>query len=96
MYYYRPVEQIPMRALNQHTGDVLARVQRGETIEVTNRGKAIARIVPIVTDTMVDLVASGLVVPPTITGPIPMPTIPAAPGSEAGELVSGLRDEERW
>jgi hypothetical protein len=25
-----------------------------------------------------------------------MPTVEAEPGSEAGALVSGLRDEERW
>jgi prevent-host-death family protein len=90
------MEQVPIRSLNQHTADVLARVEQGETVEITNRGKPIARIVPIAADTMADLVASGLVVPPTVTGPVPMPTVPASPGSEAGELISALRDEERW
>jgi hypothetical protein len=45
---------------------------------------------------MADLVASGVVIPPAITGPMPMPTVPAEPGSEAGELISALREEERW
>jgi prevent-host-death family protein len=90
------MEQIPIRTLNQHTGDVLARVEKGEILEVTNRGRPIARIVPIASDTMADLVASGVVVPPTISGPMPMPMVPAEPGSEAGELISALRDEERW
>ena len=75
---------------------MLARVERGETVEITNRGRPIARLVPVTTDVMADLVASGVVVPPTITGPIPMPTVPAEPGPEAGALVSALRDEERW
>lgn len=90
------MEQIPIRTLNQHTGEVLARVEHGEIVEITNRGRPVARIVPIAADTMADLVASGMVIPPTITGPIPMPTVPAVPGTEAGELISALRDEERW
>lgn len=90
------MEQIPIRVLNQQTAEVLARVEHGEIVEITNRGKPVARIVPITADPMADLVASGVVIPPTITGPIPMPTVPAEDGSEAGELISSLRDEERW
>jgi prevent-host-death family protein len=90
------MEQIPIRTLNQDTAGVLARVEQGETIEITNRGHPIARIVPVAADSMADIVASGLVLPPTITGPIPVPTIAASPGAEAGELISALRDEERW
>jgi antitoxin (DNA-binding transcriptional repressor) of toxin-antitoxin stability system len=75
---------------------VLARVERGETVEITNRGRAVARIVPVAVDTMADLIAAGMVVPPTVTGPVPMPTVPAVPGPDAGQLVSELRGEERW
>jgi prevent-host-death family protein len=89
------MEQIPIRTLNQHTAEVLARVEHGEIVEVTNRGQPIARIVPIAPDTMADLVAAGVVLPPTVTGPVPMPTVRAEQGSEAGELISALRDEER-
>jgi prevent-host-death family protein len=90
------VEQIAIRTLNQHTAEVLARVEAGETVEITNRGRPIARIVPVAADELADLVASGLVVPPTITAPLQVPTVPSEPGSEAGALVSSLRDEERW
>jgi prevent-host-death family protein len=90
------MEQVAIRTLNQHTTDVIARVERGEVVEITNRGRPVARIVPVATDTMADLVAEGVALPPTITGPIPMPTVATAPGSEAGALVSELRDEERW
>jgi prevent-host-death family protein len=34
------------RDLRHHTSEVLARVQRGETIDVTEHGRLIARIVP--------------------------------------------------
>jgi prevent-host-death family protein len=90
------VEQIPIRMLNQDTAGVLARVERGEAVEITNRGRPIARIVPVTADSMSDLVATGLVIPPTVTGPVPMPGVPAGPGPDAGQLISALRDEERW
>jgi prevent-host-death family protein len=90
------MEQIPIRTLNQDTAGVLARVERGEVVEVTNRGRAIARIVPVSADALADLVALGTVTPPTIASPFVMPTVPAEPGSEAGQLIAELRDEERW
>jgi prevent-host-death family protein len=91
------MEQVPIRTLNQHTADVIGRVRRGEVVEVTSRGRPVARIIPIAaSDAAARLVADGVALPPTITGLVPMPAIPAAPGPEAGELVSRLRDEERW
>jgi prevent-host-death family protein len=90
------MEQIPIRTLNQDTAGVLARVEQGEIIEITNRGNPIARIVPITADRMTDLVASGLALPPTLVGPIPIPADTAEPGADAGQLLSALRDEERW
>lgn len=86
--------RVPIRRLNQDTAGVLAMVEGGETVEITNRGRAIARIVPIGTDTLADLIAAGMIVPPTLGGPIPLPTVPATEGSEAGRLLSDLRDEE--
>lgn len=90
------MEQIPIRTLNQDTAGVLARVEQGEIVEITNRGNPIARIVPIAADRMADLVASGVVLPPTLTGSVPVPTVAAEPGADAGQLISALRDEERW
>lgn len=90
------MEQIPIRSLNQNTAGVLERVERGETVEITNRGKPIARIVPVVEGELDDLIEAGVVTPPTITGPIPMPRAEAEPEADAGTLVSAMRDEERW
>lgn len=89
------MEQVPIRELNQDTAGVLARVQHGATVEITNRGQPIARIVPIANDPMRDLVASGLALPPTSFEPIHMPTL-AAIGEDAGQLLTQMRDEERW
>jgi prevent-host-death family protein len=84
-----------MRTLNQDTAGVLARVERGETVEITNRGRPIARIVPVAVDPAAALIATGVIIPSTVDGPVPMPTVPGA-GPAAEDLVSGLRDEERW
>ena len=90
------MEQIPIRNLNQDTAGVLARVERGEVVEITNRGRLIARIVPVSDDPLADLIADGTLTPPTISAPFLLPKVPAETGSEAGELISKLRDEERW
>ena len=52
-----------MRELRQHASRYLARVRAGETIEVTDRGRPVARLVP-VEETWEDLIASGFVNPP--------------------------------
>ena len=90
------MEQVSVRELNQDTAGVLARVERGETVEVTNRGKPVAQIRPVGTGPLDDLVAAGRAVPATITGPIPIPRLKAPAGEDAGALLSSMRDEERW
>ncbi len=40
------MEQIGIRALQQHASAVLRRVQRGEALEVTDRGHPVAVLVP--------------------------------------------------
>jgi prevent-host-death family protein len=90
------MDQIPIRSLNQDTAGVLARVEKGEVVEITNRGRPIARIVPISDNPLAELIAAGVVTPPTITAPFSLPTVAARGDSEAGEMISELRDEERW
>ncbi len=90
------MERIPIRQLNQDTAGVLARVERGETVEITNRGRLVARIVPAGGGELDDLVAAGRIVPATIAGPFPVPEGPVEAGPDAGELLTALRDDERW
>jgi prevent-host-death family protein len=40
------MERIGIRELRQHASKYLERVERGEAIEVTNRGRLVARILP--------------------------------------------------
>lgn len=88
--------QVPVRELNQNTAGVLARVENGETVEITRHGRVIGRIVPAGGGELDDWVARGRAVPATTVGQIPMPAHRAESGPEAGQLLQELRDEERW
>ena len=55
------MDRIGIRELRQHASRYLERVARGETLEVTDRGRPVARLVPIRTDAWEDMVASGRV-----------------------------------
>lgn len=96
MYYTWGMSDVPVRELNQNTAGVLARVKRGEEIDITERGTIIARLVPAQRRPLADLIASGKLRPPTVRGPVPRPTGPIRTDHEAGELLRELRDEERY
>ena len=88
-----------MRQLNQDTAGVLARVEQGESLEITSRGRAIARLVPATPPRLGEidgLMAQGRVVAATISAPFAVPGGPVHRGADAGELLSSLRDDERW
>ncbi|MDQ2880643.1 MAG: type II toxin-antitoxin system prevent-host-death family antitoxin [Actinomycetota bacterium] len=54
---------VGMRELSQHTAKIMALVREGKTVEVTDRGKIVARIVPAVDDRCDQLVAAGVIRP---------------------------------
>lgn len=85
-----------MRELNQNTAGVLARVKRGEELEITERGTVIARLVPAQDDPLTEMIRSGLLRPATVRGPAPRPGGPVLTDHEAGELLRDLRDDERY
>lgn len=41
------MRSIGVRELKEHLSEVLREVQDGETVEVTNRGQVIARVIPV-------------------------------------------------
>ena len=92
------MERIGVRELNQNTSQVLARVSGGETVEITDRGHPIARLVPVSDDrsNLAKLVAAGRAVPPSATGPVPLPPKLGDQGVDAAADLSAMRDEERW
>ena len=88
--------KVPVRELNQDTAGVLARVKRGEEVEITERGTVVARLVPARPSPVSALIAGGKLRPPTVTSRIPRPKGPIRTEGEAGELLQGMRDEERY
>lgn len=90
------MSEVPVRTLNQETSTILARVKRGEEIDITERGVVVGRIVPASPSPLTDMIAAGKVRPAALHGPVPYPTGPVRTSNEAGALVSEMRDEERY
>ncbi|MET9876687.1 type II toxin-antitoxin system prevent-host-death family antitoxin [Actinacidiphila glaucinigra] len=92
------MERIPVRELNQNTSAVLARVQHGETLEVTVSGTPVARLVPVSgSQSVLDrMVAEGRATPPVPSGPVPLPPVLGDPETDTAAALVTLRDEERW
>lgn len=76
------MERIGVRELRQHATRHLARVKAGETVEVTERGRLIALLVPPDPEMTARerLIASGQIVPAARAFQLPRP-IPSPPGA---------------
>lgn len=88
---------IGVRELRQRASELLRRVEAGETIEVTDRGRPVAILAPLPAAEPLDrLRAAGEVVPAAgnlddLPKPLPLP-----PGKQAPSAVlAGLRRHER-
>jgi prevent-host-death family protein len=90
---------VGLRDLRHHTSEVLARVRHGETIDVTEHGRLIARIVPVgerqPTPVLARLVASGRAT--LAQRPGYRPRIRPGDGTDRlSDALEALRHEERW
>ncbi len=56
---------VGIRDLKQNASEVMARVKKGETVLVTDRGRPVGRIVPLASSPLEELVEAGLASPPT-------------------------------
>ena len=90
---------VGLRDLRHHMSEVLARVRRGETIDVTEHGRLIARIVPVgecqPTPVLARLVESGRATLARRPGYRPRMRLGDGTNRLSGTLAA-LRDEERW
>ena len=90
---------VGLRDLRHHTSEVLARVRHGETIDVTEHGRLIARIVPVgerePTPILARLVASGRVT--LARRPGYRPRMRLGDGTDRlSEALAAMRNEESW
>jgi prevent-host-death family protein len=92
------MERIGVRELRQHASRYLARVRAGETIEVTDRGRLVARLVPVREESWQDLIDAGVVIPAEDPA-VDLATIdlgpPVTDGPSLSQILEQLRDEER-
>ena len=89
---------VGLRELRHNTSEVLARVRRGETIDVTEYGRLVARIVPVEehepTPALDRLVEAGRVRPAVRPGF--RPRMRSGDGTDRlGGALAALREEER-
>jgi prevent-host-death family protein len=89
------MDRIGVRELRQHASRYLARVAGGETIEVTDRGRPVARLVPVHTDAWAAMVAAGRIAPAADDGSDLTDEAPADYGVDASSVLASMRAEAR-
>lgn len=87
---------VGIRELQQNASRVVARVAAGEEIEVTDRGRPVARMVPLRRTAIEQLAEDGRLRPARRPFDDLPPLIEVAPGSPtASEILAELRADER-
>ncbi len=84
-----------MRALQQHASEVVRRVAAGEIVEVTDRGRPVARLVPIRSSTLETLIEAGAARPARIDVASLAAPLKRVPGPSLNDLLSEARADER-
>lgn len=89
-------ESVGIRTLQQHASKVVARAAAGEEIQITDRGRPVARIVPILQTRAEELLESGRVRPPRRPS-FDLPKLIRVPSGQpsASEVLARLRADER-
>jgi prevent-host-death family protein len=98
MSYNAAMERVGLRELNQNASRVIARVRAGVIVEVTVRGKPVARLVPIEprSGLLERMIREGRATPATATGPIPMPPDLGDSDVNVADEIVRMREEEPW
>ncbi|MEO9254402.1 MAG: type II toxin-antitoxin system prevent-host-death family antitoxin [Tepidiformaceae bacterium] len=90
------MRSIGIRELRQNASEYLRLVQAGESVEVTDRGRPVALLVPVPEDPMDRLIRLGIVRPPQDEGSIldiePLPADPCGTPT-LSDLIERDRDD---
>lgn len=88
------MESIGVRELRQYASRYLARVKAGESLQITDRGRPVARLIPPAEDSWEEMIARGEIIPPELPGGLlAEPPIPGE-GSASANLAA-MREHER-
>ena len=86
---------VGVRALQQHASEVVRRAAAGEVVEITDRGRPVARMVPLAASPLDALTAAGLARPARAAmRDLPVP-LPAAAGLSLSGILADQRSDER-
>jgi prevent-host-death family protein len=87
---------VGVRALQQNASEVVRRAAAGEVVEVTDRGRPVARLVPYAGTTLDVLVVAGLArIGRSPMGGQPPPLPASSSGPSLGKLLADARYDER-
>ena len=90
------METIGIRELRQNASRYLRRVASGETIEITDRGHPVARLIPVLRSRVDQLVADGRMTAASGSVDDLPPPLPAKPdGPTLSEILREMREGER-
>ena len=93
--------RIGIRELRQHASVYVNLAEKGQTVDITNRGRLVARLVPAgdVASPLERLIAAGIIEPAEEPGSLldsePGPPAPAGQPT-ASEILQRMREEERY
>ena len=89
--------EVGIRALKQNASAVVKRVAAGEPATITDRGRPVARMVPLETSRIEALIASGLARPAlrSLTE-LPPPVRPRRGGPGPSEVLEEMREAQRY
>jgi prevent-host-death family protein len=89
------MNRVGIRELKQNASAVIRRAAAGETIEVTDRGRPVARIVPLRASSVLDqMIAEGR----ATRGKgdlLRLKPHPPIPGKSLSQILAEMRDDER-
>jgi prevent-host-death family protein len=98
---HQPVHSIGIRELRQHASVYVDLVEKGGTVDITNRGRLVARLVPAqdAESPLERLIAAGILRPAEDPGSLldvePAPPVPEGQPT-ATEILLQMRKEERY
>ena len=96
-----PARRIGVRELRQHASIYIDLVEKGYTVDITNRGRLVAQLVPVgePESPLERLIAAGIIDPAEDPGDLldvePGPPVPPGQPS-ASEILLQQREEERY
>jgi prevent-host-death family protein len=97
----RAAQRIGIRELRQHASVYVDLAEKGVIVDITNRGRLVARLVPVrePESPLERLIAAGIILPAEEPGNLlaiePAPPVPPGHPS-ASEILAQMREEERY